>query len=79
VLALLRGEAGAGATGKTLGFFVAAVVLLFGFAAAELTQKAPMFEFGSSRSQHGSHSGYSCRQSGRRIRRYALRPVYDLG
>src|SRR3954454_20044409 len=39
VLALLRGESWGWGNGKTLGFFVAAVVLLFGFAAAELKQK----------------------------------------
>jgi EmrB/QacA subfamily drug resistance transporter len=45
VLALLRGESWGWGNGKTLGFFVAAVVLLFGFTAAELRQKAPMFDF----------------------------------
>jgi EmrB/QacA subfamily drug resistance transporter len=45
VLALLRGESWGWGNGKTLGFIVAAVVLLFGFAAAELKQKSPMFEF----------------------------------
>ena len=38
VLALLRGESWGWGSGKTLGFLVAAVVLLFGFAAAELRQ-----------------------------------------
>jgi EmrB/QacA subfamily drug resistance transporter len=45
VLALLRGESWGWGNGKTLGFLVAAVVLLFGFATAELRQKSPMFEF----------------------------------
>jgi EmrB/QacA subfamily drug resistance transporter len=44
VLALLRGESWGWGSGKTLGFFVAAVVLLFAFAAAELKQESPMFE-----------------------------------
>jgi EmrB/QacA subfamily drug resistance transporter len=46
VLALLRGESWGWGNGKTLGFLVAAIVLLFGFAAAELRQESPMFDFG---------------------------------
>ena len=45
VLALLRGESWGWGSGKTLGFFVAALVLLFGFTAAELRQKTPMLDF----------------------------------
>jgi EmrB/QacA subfamily drug resistance transporter len=45
VLALLRGESWGWGSGKTLGVFVAAVVLLFGFAAVELRQTSPMFDF----------------------------------
>ena len=45
VLALLRGESWGWGSGKTLGVFIAAVVLLFGFTAAELRQKSPMFDF----------------------------------
>ncbi|HEY4746537.1 MAG TPA: MFS transporter, partial [Steroidobacteraceae bacterium] len=45
VLALLRGESWGWGNGKTLGFFVAAAVLLFGFTAAELKQESPMFDF----------------------------------
>jgi EmrB/QacA subfamily drug resistance transporter len=45
VLALLRGESWGWGSGKTLGYLVAAVVLLFGFTAAELRQTSPMFDF----------------------------------
>jgi EmrB/QacA subfamily drug resistance transporter len=45
VLALLRGESWGWSSGKTIGFLVAAVVLLVGFAVAELQQEAPMFDF----------------------------------
>jgi EmrB/QacA subfamily drug resistance transporter len=44
VLALLRGSDWGWGSGKTLGFFVAAVVLLFGFVAAELRQESPMVD-----------------------------------
>jgi EmrB/QacA subfamily drug resistance transporter len=45
VLALLRGESWGWGNGKTIGFFVAAVVLLFAFAATEAKQESPMFDF----------------------------------
>jgi EmrB/QacA subfamily drug resistance transporter len=45
VLALLRGEGWGWSSGRTVGLFAASVLLLVGFAAAELRQKAPMFDF----------------------------------
>ena len=46
VLALLRGEGWGWGSGRTIGLFIAALVLLVGFAAAELRQHAPMFDLG---------------------------------
>jgi EmrB/QacA subfamily drug resistance transporter len=46
VLALLRGNSWGWSSGTTIGLLVAAVALLAAFAAAELLQKAPMFDFG---------------------------------
>ncbi len=44
VLALLRGNGWGWGSGRTLGLFGAALVLLFGFVAAELRQESPMFD-----------------------------------
>jgi EmrB/QacA subfamily drug resistance transporter len=44
VLALLRGEAWGWGSGRTVGLFVAAVVLLVCFVAVELRQDLPMFD-----------------------------------
>jgi EmrB/QacA subfamily drug resistance transporter len=45
VLALLRGGGWGWGSGRTLGLFAAAVVLLAAFATAELRQEHPMFDF----------------------------------
>src|SRR5579864_3113761 len=45
VLALLRGETWSWGSGRTIGLLVAAVVLVGAFAAAELRQEHPMFDF----------------------------------
>jgi len=45
VLPLLRGESWGWGSGRTIGLFVASAVLLLAFAAAELRQRSPMFDF----------------------------------
>ena len=44
VLALLRGNGWGWGSGRTLGLFAAAVVLLVCFVVAELRQRSPMFD-----------------------------------
>jgi EmrB/QacA subfamily drug resistance transporter len=45
VLALLRGGDWGWGSGRTVGLFVASIALLISFAAAEIRQRAPMFDF----------------------------------